>query len=392
MRSAIALFFLLSYSFTALAESTSVRVATYNIASGLRNTGELEQKLTLQNSARFMKIATVIQHTRPDILLLTEFDYQADSNLAELFQQNYLSQSQFKQEAISYPYTFSAPVNTGTASGLDLSGDGKTDGPADAWGFGFFPGQYGMQVLSRYPIDTAAIRSFQKLLWASMPDAQQPINPETKKPWYPADIWSQLRLSSKSHWDIPIQINGSTLHLLASHPTPPVFDGPEDRNGRRNHDEIRLFADYIEPQRSNWIVDDLGACGGLNKHSLFVIAGDLNADPHDGDSSKSAIAQLLNHDKINSQCVPASKGAAVDSQKQAGANLQHKGDPATDTGKFNPKNVGNLRLDYILPSANIEETACGVFWPEPNATGADWIDASDHHLVWVDINIEKPET
>ncbi len=58
-----------------------------------------------------------------------------------------------------------------------------------------------------------------------------------------------LRLSSKSHWDIPLQIGGAIVHVLTAHPTPPVFDGPEDRNGCRNHDEIRLWSDYIDPSR-----------------------------------------------------------------------------------------------------------------------------------------------
>jgi hypothetical protein len=59
-----------------------------------------------------------------------------------------------------------------------------------------------------------------------------------------------LRLSSKSHWDVPIDIplgDGVTkrVHMLLHHPTPPAFDGEEGRNLRRNHDEIRLFADYV---------------------------------------------------------------------------------------------------------------------------------------------------
>ncbi|MDQ3106173.1 MAG: GAF domain-containing protein, partial [Actinomycetota bacterium] len=49
-----------------------------------------------------------------------------------------------------------------------------------------------------------------------------------------------LRLSSKSHWDVTLNIGGTLVHALVSHPTPPVFDGTEDRNGKRNHDEIRF--------------------------------------------------------------------------------------------------------------------------------------------------------
>ena len=46
-------------------------------------------------------------------------------------------------------------------------------------------------------------------------------------------------------YGIKKNVKGKTFHLLASHPTPPVFDGDEDRNGKRNHDEVRLIADYI---------------------------------------------------------------------------------------------------------------------------------------------------
>ena len=61
---------------------------------------------------------------------------------------------------VDYPYAFIAPSNTGVPSGLDLDRDGETGGPNDAWGFGFHPGQYGMLVLSRFPIDQAAARTF----------------------------------------------------------------------------------------------------------------------------------------------------------------------------------------------------------------------------------------
>lgn len=65
-----------------------------------------------------------------------------------------------------------------------------------------------------------------------------------------------LRLSSKSHWDVPINIPldaeasvTKRVHMLLHHPTPPAFDGAEGRNHLRNHDEIRLFADYVGCQQ-----------------------------------------------------------------------------------------------------------------------------------------------
>ena len=101
-----------------------------------------------------------------------------------------------------------------------------------------------MVVYSRYPIDTAAVRTFQLFKWKDMPGNLIPT------PFYSPDEVEILRLSSKSHWDVPIRIGRKTVHFLVSHPTPPVFDGPEDRNGRRNNDEIRFWADYISPGKS----------------------------------------------------------------------------------------------------------------------------------------------
>ena len=69
--------------------------------------------------------------------------------------------------------------------------------------------------------------------------------PRRPRDWYSPEVLRSLRLSSKSHWDLPVRIGRRTVHVLASHPTPPTFDGPEDRNGTRNHDEIRFWAEYV---------------------------------------------------------------------------------------------------------------------------------------------------
>ena len=93
--------------------------------------------------------------------------------------------------------------------------------------------------------DARAIRTFQEFRWKDMPGAALPTDPATGAPWYTDEELDAVRLSSKSHWDVPIWTGRRTVHFLVSHPTPPVFDGAEDRNGRRNHDEIRFWADYL---------------------------------------------------------------------------------------------------------------------------------------------------
>ena len=219
-----------------------------------------------------------------------------------------------------------------------------------------------------------------------MPDALRPVTPDGK-PYYTDEQWAVLRLSSKSHWDLPLDIGRGTLHWLCAHPTPPVFDGPEDRNGRRNHDEIRLWADYIDPQRSGYLVADDGRRGGLPEDGRFIIAGDLNADPVDGDSTKSAIQQLLAHRLINSSFQPTSRGATKKAEADGGANRQHQGPAEQDTTDFDDRNAGNLRLDYVLPSKNLKVLAGGVFWPSVGEPGHNLVQASDHRLVWLDVEL-----
>ena len=269
-------------------------------------------------------------------------------------------------------------------SGLDLDGDGLAGGPGDAWGYGRFPGQYGMLVLSRFPLKDDAARTFADYPWSSLPGALAPANPDGS-PFY-AD-WAQLRLSSKSHWDLLFEIGGRELHLLAHHPTPPVFDGPEDRNGRRNFDEIRFWLEYTRPEAVDFIIDDAGRRGGIPPGAAFVIAGDFNADPLDGDSLDNAIGQLLNAPWINAGCVPSSTGALEAAGRQGGVNRSQQGDPATDTADFNDPYTGNLRLDYVLPSSNLAAGGCGVFWPARGQSGHDLLKASDHRLVWQDIRL-----
>jgi hypothetical protein len=241
-------------------------------------------------------------------------------------------------------------------------------------------------LLSRHPILADAVRSFRMLPWSAMPGAQRPQG------WLDDATWRRLRLSSKSHWDVPIGIGdpragGRVVHLLCSHPTPPVFDGPEDRNGCRNHDEIRFWVDYLTPERAGWIVDDAGVAGGLAADRHFVVLGDLNCDPLDGDARREALASLLAHARVQDP-QPSSRGAADASLAQFGANASQRGDAALDTGDFDDqpgKGPGNLRVDYVLPSRSLRVAASGVFWPAHHEAGADLVDASDHRLVWIDV-------
>jgi hypothetical protein len=371
-----------------------VRFATFNASLNRNTAGQLVSDLSTTANTQARTVAEIIQRTRPDVLLINEFDFDPMGKAAQLFQDNYLSVSQNGAAPIQYACRYVAPSNTGVASGFDLDNSGGVGGPNDALGFGFFEGQFGMCVYSRYPILFHRIRTFQKFLWKDMPGALLPDDPATAAPadWYSAAELDVVRLSSKSHWDVPIRIDERVVHFLVSHPTPPVFDGPEDRNGTRNHDEIRLWADYVSPGRGNYIYDDAGRCGGLFPGAWFVIAGDQNSDPLDGDSIPGAIQQLLDHPRVNDSLIPSSEGAVEQALLQGGANATHLSDPRYDTADFADGAPGNLRADYVLPSRPIRVRDGRVFWPKSAdplfpLVGVFPFPSSDHRLVWIDTRL-----
>ena len=382
-----------------------VRFATFNASLNRSEAGLLVTHLSNPDvddvfRRQIRNVAEVIQRERPDVLLINEFDF--DPVAADLFRTNFLEVPQNGAEPIYFPYAFIAPSNTGIPSGKDLDNNGVVDTTPsdgtyanDSFGFGFFPGEFGMVVYSRYPIDYGAVRTFQFFLWKDMPGNLIPT------PFYSPDEVDILRLSSKSHWDVPIQIDRKTVHFLVSHPTPPVFDGPEDRNGRRNFDEIRFWDDYISPGQSGYIYDDNGVHGGLTPGALFVIAGDENSDPLDGDSIPGAAQQLFDNPLVNSRVWPQSAGAVEASALQGGANLTHRSDPRFDTADFaDVPGPGNLHADYVLPRKNLQIVDSGVFWPvqadplfrltgvfDPAWLPVGGFPTSDHRSVWVDVNL-----
>jgi hypothetical protein len=392
------------------ATNDTVRFATFNASLNRGVAGQALTDLSTPGNAQADAVAEIIQRARPDILLINEFDFYPNGQLAEAFQENYLSVAHNGAAPIDYPYWFVAPSNTGVSSGFDLNNNGVIDTTPgdnaygdDSLGFGVFEGQFGMAVFSKHPIDTDAIRTFQHFLWKDMPGALLPDDPATPAPadfYSPAEL-AIFRLSSKSHWDVPIDIDGTTVHFLVSHPTPPVFDGAEDRNGTRNSDEIRLWADYITPgPTSSYIYDDDGTFGGLALGALFVIAGDQNSDPLDGDSIPGSIQQLIEHPLVNTKVTPASAGGTFWADVQNFLNDTHESDPAFDTADFcdTPafppcSGPGNLRADYVLPRKGLSITDSAVFWPVATdpllyLTGTGFpVPSSDHRLVWVDVKV-----
>nr|RUO27098.1 endonuclease/exonuclease/phosphatase family protein [Aliidiomarina minuta] len=371
------------------ASAAEIRVATFNVSMEAENyVGDDEQKseqvlierLRAGDEAQIQAIARIIQLQRPDVILLTEFDYiENPKKGVEAFLQNYLAVSQQGAEPIHYGHYFYDQVNTGQPSPYDLNRDGEQSGTgADAWGYGVYPGQYGMLLLSRFPIEEEQIRTFRHFKWKDMPDHKVTLQADGS-PWYSPEAWAQFPLSSKSHWDIPLQVGDKTVHVLASHPTPPVFDGPENRNGKRNHDEIRFWNDYISRGQGDYIYDDQGRSGALPDDTRFLIMGDLNSSPVEGDSIRSAIVHLLENRVVQGDITPVSRGAAEHTLDNPHA--------AAHTASW------RARVDYVIPSAHgLEVMDSGVFWPAIDEADYELVASrsasSDHRLVWLQIKLK----
>ncbi|GJM18778.1 MAG: endonuclease [Phycisphaeraceae bacterium] len=385
----------------AAAEGTAIRVATFN-AEDIRTAD-----LLTGDNPRLKAIAEIIQRIRPNVLLLNEIAYDepgvtdvpegapAGSN-ADRFVERYLSVPQAPGLRPIRFDTFMRRSNTGLHSGHDLDRSGAVvntyppppgaqpdgspgrqtaDGRAyggDSWGFGTFPGQYAMALLvdERLEILADDARTFRLMPWSYMPNAMLPMTaPEgdaDPEPWFGAEAQGAVRLSSKSHWDVPIRLpSGAVIHALCAHPTPPAFDGPEGRNKRRNHDEIRFWADYLAG--AAYVVDDTSTAGGLVPAAHFVILGDLNADPDEGSSLHDPIGLLLSSPRVRHDPAPTS-------------DIEIEGLDPDDTARF------RLRVDYVIPSTGLTPTRSGV-WRQPPA---DRPFPTDHFPVWVDLVVPDP--
>ncbi len=379
----------------AAAGETPIRVATFNLEDV--RTSDLKNP----DHPRLKRAAEIIQRIRPNVILLNEIAYDTPEGPdVEAGSQPGQNARHFVERFLSVPQApglkpitynaFMARPNTGFPSGHDLDHSGAVvntypppegandDGsPArqtdegrafggDAWGFGTFPGQYAMALLvdPRLTFERDRVRTFRLFPWSYMPGALRPIVPETGEPWYGEDVADRMRLSSKSHWDVPVRLpDGQVVHFLCAHPTPPAFDGPEGRNKRRNHDEIRFWADYIED--AGYIIDDAGKPGGLAPEQHFVILGDLNADPDEGSSLYNPIGRLLLASKRVARApAPVSE-------------VEIEGLDPDDTSRF------RLRVDYVLPSQTLRPIRSGVWRHAPS--GGEF--PSDHFPVWADLGV-----
>lgn len=315
----------------------TLRIATWHADLSRDGPGLLLRDLERGTDPALAGIVSGIVAAAPDILVLTDIDFDhGHAALAAL-------QAQLDAAGHALAHGFTKRPNSGWATGQDLDGNGRRGEARDAQGYGRFAGQGGVAVLSRWPIAAEGVTDLSALLWRDVPDSRM----------QEADTGREVqRLSSAVHWVVPVAAP-HPVSVMVFHATPPVFDGPEDRNGRRNADEVTLWRHLLD-----------GRLDAPPPTAPFVIAGNANADPHRGDGLRDAIAALLADPRLQD---PA----------------PHSPEAGKATVDWPADGPGQMRVSYVLPSAGLIVQSAGVAWE----TAAE---AQRHKLVWVDLEIRPP--
>lgn len=313
-------------------QAETLRVASFNAELQRKGPGLLLRDIVRGEDPQIAAVIAVLIETAPDVLALQSFDYDLNGSALDAFAQA------LRAAGLDYPHLFSARPNTGLRTGLDMDGDGRRAEPRDAQGYGRFSGQGGMAILSRYPILKDSVQDYTGFLWRDFPGALLPTLDGA--PFPSQEVHDIQRLSTTGHWVVPVEVPGvGRIDLMTLHASPPVFDGPEDRNGRRNHDEIVFWQKYLD-----------GAFGPAPE-GPFILLGDFNQDPTSGEGLKQAIRGLLADPRLQ------------DPRPQSPGSAAITGDPF-DTADWDDPVPGNMRVDYVLPSADLSVVGAGVYWPE----------------------------
>lgn len=322
-----------------LLAQTPVRLALWHTGLGRDGPGLLLRDIR-RGEADVLAVRDALVALAPDAVILLDIDFDRDGlALAALAQS-------LADGGHAMPIRLAPRPNTGMATDLDLDGDGRRGTPDDAQGWGPFAGAGGIALLSRLPLVEGSLTDHSARLWRDVPDARLPM--VEGRPFPGPEVWAVQRLSTTGHWEITLTTPLGPLTLWTWHAGPPAFGGPHGRNRARNRDETAFWLHRLN-----------GVFGPLSDR--FVLVGGANLDARGGDGDRAVMAELLAH--------PALQDPAPRAPPPLG------GEASTATA-FWPDGPGALRVDYLLPSADLRVVESGLVWPPAGGR---------HALLWVDL-------
>ena len=298
----------------------------------------------------------IIQRVRPDILLLQEFDYDADGESLRAFRANYLARPQNGAAAHRLRATPSSPSRTPACPpGFDLDNDGKV---------GRRRRRAGLRRVSRASTRMALLSRF--------PDRRGAARARSA---------NSCGATCRARCCRTIRDTGPRLVLArGAGGVAAVFEEPLGRAGDDRADSRCTCWPAIRRRPPSTARRIAMACATTTRSASGATTSSARRryirDDH-GQARRIRRQAVRDHGRPElrsrgwrqparrhrgaarapaRQCVVraaerwrAPRPAAV----QGGANAAQRGDPRFDTADFNDRVAGNLRVDYLLPSKGL---------------------------------------
>lgn len=379
-------------------EKESLRVATVNAGLSEDEEGALAERLEGGQDEAAQMLARNIQTTRPDVLLITDID--TSTHVADIFKDQYLAEAQADGEAgskdlspLDYRYVYAASTNAGVQSGADLNGNGSTGDAGDAFGVGHFEGQRSMILYSRYPIKQDEVRTFNDLIWSELPGNSL----DTEK--YSKLVRSVLPLNSTSLWDVPLDVDGETVHVVATGLTP---DQGEGADADRRLDQLRFLNMYLsDSDELRDLTDDAGAYGGLEQEANAVVLGALgpdleSLDENVGQKRQDAAEELETFLDSGELDVAKPSSAGAQCEDDASPQIRTILDFVCATQYATRIGGGTSRSDYVaaangstVSKSGIEAAMSRAVAEKSSAGTSSASSAGARRMVWADVTLKR---
>lgn len=364
-------------------------VETQRVRVGHWNIKELGTKKLLDEDApQLVAMAQVLDRFRPDILSINELQFDIENvpeaglpgapstvQPGDACQAKNARRLADRLHALNPELRYDYAVVAMGNSGVEFQ---TTEEVADNFKVrpDEFLGRYSLGLISRYPILHDQVRVLHDLAWHDLPGNSIDAIREDLDIEVPEGYW----LFEKAIVVVPIDVNGSILHVVLLHP---MTSGFHPMNPYRNHDELRAL--------QLWLAGELDAPGWepLPEDAMFVLIGDWNVDPEDGDGDRASLPQVLSSPRVVTH-FPEGEGGTKGVNPRRNTFLSGCG-REDGTLPWNPQNKMQMQLDYMLPSTTIgQPTESGIFWP--TYPSEDWnlaCRASDHRLMWEDLALPQ---
>ena len=352
----------------------TVRFATFNASLNRARRGPAASPTCRRpTTPRPATVAEIIQRVRPDVLLINEFDFDADGTALRLFQQQLpVRRRTTAPRRSATRYRFIAPSNTGIPSGFDLNNYGTSiGGPGRRLRLRRLPGpvRHGRLLAATRSTPTTSGPSSTSSGRTCRARCCPTTRPPRRRPTgTPPRSWPSSRCRPRA--------TGTCRSRSAARPstswsaTPPrrCSTVPRTATARRNHDEIRLWADYVTPGAERLhLRRRRQARRARARGAAFVIAGRPELRP----------ARRRQHPRLD----PAAAGQPAgqhhrhpDQRRGRSEQAEAAGRGRTSPTESDPRvrhrrlrrqlpGPGNLRADYVLPSSDLRIRNSGIFWP-----------------------------